>query len=213
MCSGTGFELNQHEHLQIFLCAECLLCTAAAMCTAESMQTAYGSAQAHPASQPGVVTPATAACAQLQRKCQCLHLRLPCMHECPTSGKSMPFVTLRIHLELRSTMCADLLRLPHLLLLRLIHHVNADGRVNVFYSTPAAYVAAKASYSNTSWPVKADDFFPYADCPHCYWTGEAVLLILLTLLSAWLQKHMYLLLLSCCARPCHNSSQSDVLLR
>jgi 7-cyano-7-deazaguanine synthase in queuosine biosynthesis len=50
--------------------------------------------------------------------------------------------------------------------------VNADGRVNVFYSTPAAYVAAKASYSNVSWTVKRDDFFPYADCAHCYWTGK-----------------------------------------
>jgi 7-cyano-7-deazaguanine synthase in queuosine biosynthesis len=56
---------------------------------------------------------------------------------------------------------------------RLIHHVNADGRVNVFYSTPAAYVAAKASYDNVSWPVKSDDFFPYADCAHCYWTGKS----------------------------------------
>jgi len=55
---------------------------------------------------------------------------------------------------------------------RLIHYANADGQVNVFYSTPAAYVAAKAAYSNTTWPVKTDDFFPYADCAHCYWTGE-----------------------------------------
>eukprot|EP00879_Flechtneria_rotunda_P012931 GHRR01013504.1.p1 GENE.GHRR01013504.1~~GHRR01013504.1.p1 ORF type:complete len:746 (+),score=240.71 GHRR01013504.1:364-2601(+) len=54
---------------------------------------------------------------------------------------------------------------------RLIHYVNADGRVNVFYSTPAAYTAAKANYSNVSWPIKTDDFFPYADCAHCYWTG------------------------------------------
>eukprot|EP00775_Hariotina_reticulata_P012334 gene12334-12467_t len=54
---------------------------------------------------------------------------------------------------------------------RLIHYTNADGQVNVFYSTPAAYVAAKAAYSNTTWPVKTDDFFPYADCAHCYWTG------------------------------------------
>lgn len=56
---------------------------------------------------------------------------------------------------------------------RLIHYVNLDGRVNVFYSTPAAYVAAKAAYpaSDVAWPVKTDDFFPYADCPHCYWTG------------------------------------------
>jgi len=49
--------------------------------------------------------------------------------------------------------------------------VNKDGRVNVMYSTPAAYVEAKASYADVAWPVKTDDFFPYADCPHCYWTG------------------------------------------
>lgn len=55
---------------------------------------------------------------------------------------------------------------------RLIHYVNLDGRVNVLYSTPAQYVEAKASYGNVSLPVKTDDFFPYADCPHCYWTGS-----------------------------------------
>ena len=22
-----------------------------------------------------------------------------------------------------------------------------------------------------TWEVKTDDFFPYADCPWCYWTG------------------------------------------
>lgn len=53
---------------------------------------------------------------------------------------------------------------------KLIHHANLDGRVNVFYSTPAAYTAAKHAY-NISWPLKTDDFFPYADCPTCYWTG------------------------------------------
>jgi hypothetical protein len=58
-------------------------------------------------------------------------------------------------------------------LCRLIHYINLDGRVNVFYSTPAQYVEAKASYDNVSWPVKTDDFFPYADCPHCYWTGNS----------------------------------------
>lgn len=42
--------------------------------------------------------------------------------------------------------------------------------MNVFYSTPAAYTAAKHAY-NVSWPLKTDDFFPYADCPTCYWTG------------------------------------------
>ncbi|KAA6428404.1 MAG: Lysosomal alpha-mannosidase [Trebouxia sp. A1-2] len=53
---------------------------------------------------------------------------------------------------------------------KLIHYINADGRINAFYSTPAEYVAAKHTY-NHSWPLKTDDFFPYADCPVCYWTG------------------------------------------
>lgn len=56
---------------------------------------------------------------------------------------------------------------------KLIHHVNEDGRINIFYSTPAEYVAVKHGY-NHSWPLKTDDFFPYADCPVCYWTGQFV---------------------------------------
>eukprot|EP00208_Stichococcus_sp_RCC1054_P002016 CAMPEP_0206142692 /NCGR_PEP_ID=MMETSP1473-20131121/17914_1 /ASSEMBLY_ACC=CAM_ASM_001109 /TAXON_ID=1461547 /ORGANISM="Stichococcus sp, Strain RCC1054" /LENGTH=1182 /DNA_ID=CAMNT_0053537795 /DNA_START=217 /DNA_END=3765 /DNA_ORIENTATION=+ len=53
---------------------------------------------------------------------------------------------------------------------KLIHYVNKDGRLNVFYSSPQAYVRAKHAYK-AEWPLKTDDFFPYADCPHCYWTG------------------------------------------
>ncbi|KAL4419672.1 hypothetical protein ABPG75_006770 [Micractinium tetrahymenae] len=53
---------------------------------------------------------------------------------------------------------------------KLIHHANADGRVNAFYSTPARYAAAKHGYG-TCWPLKEDDFFPYADNPHAFWTG------------------------------------------
>lgn len=53
---------------------------------------------------------------------------------------------------------------------KLIHYVNKDGRLNIFYSTPEAYVKTKHSYEE-EWPLKTDDFFPYADCPHCYWTG------------------------------------------
>ena len=53
---------------------------------------------------------------------------------------------------------------------KLIHYINKDGRINAFYSTPAEYVAVKHRY-NHSWPLKTDDFFPYADCPVCYWTG------------------------------------------
>ena len=55
---------------------------------------------------------------------------------------------------------------------KLIHYANKDGRLNVFYSSPDAYTDAKNKY-NTSWPLKTDDFFPYADCATCYWTGVA----------------------------------------
>lgn len=33
-----------------------------------------------------------------------------------------------------------------------------------------SYAAAKHAY-DTEWPLKQDDFFPYADFPHSYWTG------------------------------------------
>jgi len=54
---------------------------------------------------------------------------------------------------------------------RIIHHANLDGRVNAFYSSPEAYVAAKAAEASVSWPLKTDDFFPYASGPHSFWTG------------------------------------------
>lgn len=53
----------------------------------------------------------------------------------------------------------------------IIHHVNLDGRVNAFYSSPSAYVAAKRAEVTVAWPLKTDDFFPYADGPHQFWTG------------------------------------------
>ena len=60
--------------------------------------------------------------------------------------------------------------------------------MHAFYSTPGMYVDAKKSEKIT-WPMKAggrgdgvvtartarcpqeDDFFPYADGPHQFWTG------------------------------------------
>ncbi|KAJ4810161.1 Alpha-mannosidase [Rhynchospora pubera] len=53
---------------------------------------------------------------------------------------------------------------------KFIHYVNLDGRVNTFYSTPSIYTKAKHA-SNESWPLKTDDFFPYADGLNRYWTG------------------------------------------
>ncbi|XP_010929675.1 alpha-mannosidase At3g26720 [Elaeis guineensis] len=53
---------------------------------------------------------------------------------------------------------------------KFIHYVNKDGRVNALYSTPSIYTDAKYA-ANESWPLKTDDFFPYADDPNAYWTG------------------------------------------
>ncbi|KAI0513516.1 hypothetical protein KFK09_009540 [Dendrobium nobile] len=53
---------------------------------------------------------------------------------------------------------------------KFIHYVNKDGRVNTFYSTPSIYTDAKYD-ANEFWPLKTDDFFPYADGPNRYWTG------------------------------------------
>ncbi|KAL7231292.1 hypothetical protein ACSBR2_009540 [Camellia fascicularis] len=53
---------------------------------------------------------------------------------------------------------------------KLIHYVNKDGRINVLYSTPSLYTDAKNA-ENVSWPLKTDDYFPYADNTNAYWTG------------------------------------------
>ena len=59
-------------------------------------------------------------------------------------------------------------------------------RIEIFYSTPEYYTAQKnketlrhgdeqsqsqSQQQAIKWEIKHDDFFPYADCPHCYWTG------------------------------------------
>lgn len=58
--------------------------------------------------------------------------------------------------------------------LNTFRYVNAQqsngSKVNVFYSTPSCYLKAVHKAGNT-WPVKEDDFFPYASDPHTYWTG------------------------------------------
>ncbi|XP_062143909.1 alpha-mannosidase isoform X3 [Alnus glutinosa] len=45
-----------------------------------------------------------------------------------------------------------------------------DGQVNALYSTPSIYTDAKNA-ANQSWPLKTDDYFPYADGANSYWTG------------------------------------------
>ncbi|KAI5683990.1 hypothetical protein M9H77_05218 [Catharanthus roseus] len=53
---------------------------------------------------------------------------------------------------------------------KLIHYVNKDGQVNALYSTPSIYTDAKHA-ANESWPLKTDDYFPYANNAYSYWTG------------------------------------------
>jgi lysosomal alpha-mannosidase len=54
----------------------------------------------------------------------------------------------------------------------LMDYINSQPKYNVsmFYSTPSLYVDA-INKQNVQWPTKNDDFFPYADGPHAYWTG------------------------------------------
>ncbi|OMO99297.1 hypothetical protein COLO4_13373 [Corchorus olitorius] len=53
---------------------------------------------------------------------------------------------------------------------KFIHYVNQDGRINALYSSPSIYTDAKYA-ANEQWPLKTDDFFPYADKVNTYWTG------------------------------------------
>ncbi|XP_042338783.1 lysosomal alpha-mannosidase-like [Plectropomus leopardus] len=57
---------------------------------------------------------------------------------------------------------------------KLIHYVNAQQangvKVNVLYSTPSCYLQ-ELHRANFTWALKTDDFFPYADDAHDFWTG------------------------------------------
>ncbi|XP_071068858.1 lysosomal alpha-mannosidase-like isoform X2 [Dasypus novemcinctus] len=56
---------------------------------------------------------------------------------------------------------------------KLIRLVNAQANgsgVHVLYSTPACYLW-QLHKANLAWSVKKDDFFPYADEAHAFWTG------------------------------------------
>ncbi|XP_034043246.1 lysosomal alpha-mannosidase [Thalassophryne amazonica] len=57
---------------------------------------------------------------------------------------------------------------------KLIHYVNArqvkGSKVNVLYSTPSCYLQ-ELHRANLTWTLKTDDFFPYADNAHDFWTG------------------------------------------
>ncbi|KAG7274498.1 hypothetical protein CRUP_025691 [Coryphaenoides rupestris] len=60
---------------------------------------------------------------------------------------------------------------------KLIRYVNAQqangSRLNVLYSTPSCYLQ-ELHRANLTWALKTDDFFPYADNGHNFWTGKAM---------------------------------------
>ncbi|XP_059158646.1 lysosomal alpha-mannosidase-like isoform X2 [Physella acuta] len=57
---------------------------------------------------------------------------------------------------------------------KLIKYVNArqssGSKINVLYSTPSCYLK-QLNNDNLTWTTKEDDFFPYADRDHGFWTG------------------------------------------
>lgn len=53
---------------------------------------------------------------------------------------------------------------------KLIKYVNEDGRVEAFYSTPEQYIDM-INELDVEYSTKTDDFFPYSDGEHAYWTG------------------------------------------
>ncbi|XP_071747296.1 lysosomal alpha-mannosidase-like [Lepeophtheirus salmonis] len=44
-------------------------------------------------------------------------------------------------------------------------------KINILYSTPSCYAKAVKASMKGSFPIKTDDFFPYSNDPHSYWTG------------------------------------------
>ena len=55
-------------------------------------------------------------------------------------------------------------------LITAINSADPPHDYEVIYSTPAMYTRARA-LEDIQWTTKTDDFFPYADCAHCYWSG------------------------------------------
>ncbi|XP_051801046.1 lysosomal alpha-mannosidase isoform X1 [Acanthochromis polyacanthus] len=56
-------------------------------------------------------------------------------------------------------------------LIRYVNGLQSNGsKVNVLYSTPSCYLQ-ELHRANLTWALKTDDFFPYADSAHDFWTG------------------------------------------
>lgn len=96
---------------------------------------------------------------------------------------------------------------------KLIHHINKNGTVNAFYSTPSIYTEAKHAEGLT-WEARFDDVMPLADNFHHYWTGYFTsrqgLKKYLRVLSNYLQSARQLALLAPSA-PCMTSGNTEAL--
>lgn len=51
-----------------------------------------------------------------------------------------------------------------------INEMQSTEKVNIFYSTPSCYLRA-LHRDHREWPIKTDDFMPYADAFNTYWSG------------------------------------------
>jgi len=54
---------------------------------------------------------------------------------------------------------------------RLMHHARMDGRINLFYSSPADYTQAKNRDQEEDWEIRQDDLMNLKERDHAYWTG------------------------------------------
>ncbi|XP_041641943.1 lysosomal alpha-mannosidase [Cheilinus undulatus] len=90
------------------------------------------------------------------------------------SSQSMVYKTNHIIMTMGSDFQYENANLWYKNLDKLIHYVNAQQakgiKVNVLYSTPSCYLQ-ELHRANSSWALKTDDFFPYADDAHDFWTG------------------------------------------
>lgn len=61
----------------------------------------------------------------------------------------------------------------HQIILSFRHQQQNETRVHALYSTPSCYTNSINQVAK-KWTTKSDDFFPYADFIHAFWTGYFV---------------------------------------
>jgi lysosomal alpha-mannosidase len=61
-------------------------------------------------------------------------------------------------------------------LMNAINAIQSQYKVNIIYSSPSCYLKS-LNEADKTWPVKLDDFFPYADAWNAYWTGLKIYIL------------------------------------